>query len=143
MRRSPEHEAVYRQAVNSLAQWFAERTDQMMVAAPETPVENPSMLEFSVDETYDLDLVSYQTRPRLIAAKLMDQPFAVTNGEWYYAQFQAGDYLCFDEDGKPFGVAPERFHDEYELVIEGRPDGYLYRASFGEDGSVLLEPVRD
>jgi hypothetical protein len=114
-----------------------------MAAAPDFAVENPAMREFSEGEPYEsLDLVPYQSRPKLIAAVLMAEPFAITKGEWYYAQFQAGDYLCFDEAGKPFGVTPEHFHHTYEPAVETSPDGYIYRATFAEDGSVLLEPVR-
>lgn len=95
------------------------------------------MLEFDAETTVDLPLAPFQARPKIIAAMVMDQPFAVTRGEWCYTEFQAGDYLCFDEKG-PFGMPPDRFHAEYELRPLAATD---YQARVYDDGRIVLEPL--
>jgi len=100
------------------------------------------MLEFDVNsDLTGLVFDAYARRPADIQAVLMDRPFAVTQGEWYYSQFLAGDYLCLGPKGL-YGMTPEHFHAEYERRVQvDYKTTVNYRASFAEDGSVLLEPI--
>lgn len=97
------------------------------------------MLEFTDRTNYDdLDLRPFVQRPKSVAACIVDEPFMVSNGEAYCAQFRAGDYLCIGEHG-PYGMRAEDFVTKYRPLSRRFMTGF--DAFIDDAGVITLEPV--
>jgi hypothetical protein len=99
------------------------------------------MLEYTEDSFFEgMEFRPFVLSAEPIAAKLMDEPFMVSNGDAYHAAFAAGDYLCIGVDG-PFGMAAEQFVNRYKPAERF----YLstYRMYHNGEGEIYMEPVDD
>lgn len=98
------------------------------------------MLEFSDETDFDsVGLRPFVRRPQAVAATIVDQPFTVSNGEYYRCGFAAGDYLVLTDHG-PIGMKAETFVKKYRPL--SRTILGSFEACIGDDGVITLEPCQ-